>query len=168
MPVPVLVWSESNGATPTVTDNIPSLVFASIDENSETSNLAATYPVAAGTYSFEKWIRLKVTTASTNGLSAFGVYFTAGNITDGGGGNTITGKFGVNATFATPTASASSVATTATSSDTSAPGTSFTAPSNVAGQYSGYITIQMNVASGATGGNATFPANWINCQYTYS
>jgi hypothetical protein len=168
MAIPVLEFDESNTSGQTVTANISSIVFASVDENSSTSNLAVNNPVAAGQRSYEKWIRMKVTTASTNSLSGFGVYFTSGNITDGGGGANITGYYGTNNAYTTPTNSASSAATSLTSSDTSSPGTSFTAPANSSGSYSGYITLQVSVASGAAGGNATFPSNWMNCGYTYS
>ena len=47
-------FSESNGATPTVTDGVTSINFGS----SDAPNLVpASHPVTAGTNSFEKWIR---------------------------------------------------------------------------------------------------------------
>ena len=168
MPTPVLYFSESNGSTPVVTDNITTLVFANVDQNSTVSNLAANNPVPQGARTFEKWIRMNVHIASTNSLSAFGAYYTSGNITDGGGGNNITGYFGTNATYATPVNTTSAVATTLTSTVTTAPGTSFTAPSNTVGAYSGYITMQCAVGSSAGGGNSTFPANWLNVSFVYS
>lgn len=168
MALPVLVFSETNTVSVTVTDNITSIAFASIDNNSNVANLSINNPVAAGANSFEKYLRMKVTTASTNTLSAFGVYVASGSITDGGGGSNITAKLGVNLTYATPVATTSSVDTTAPS--TTAPGTSFTAPTNAVGQYSAYFGFQMQVASGAQGGNATFPGSgsYLNVAYTYS
>lgn len=168
MAVPVTVFSESNGPTPTVTDSITSLAFASIDNNSNVASLSVNNPVAAGTNSYEKWIRQKLTTPSTNSVSGFGVYFTAGSITDGGGAtNTVSVYFKTNAAYATPS-SATTAGTVLSSTQTAAPGTSFTAPANSANAYSGYITLQMTVAAGASGTNVTFPANFINVQYTYS
>jgi hypothetical protein len=168
MPVPATQYSETNTVSVTVTDNITTLQFASVDNNSNVANLSPNNPIPAGQLSYEKWIRMKLTTASTNSVSAFGVWFTAGNITDGGGGANVTAKYGVNGAFATPVNTASSVATSATTGDVSSPGTSFTAPANTTNAYSGYITLQLNVGAGAQGGNMTFPANWINTIYTYS
>jgi hypothetical protein len=168
MAIPVLAFSESNGATPTVTDNITNLQFASIDNNSLVSNLFNNNPVAQGANSFEKWIRMKVVTASTNGVSNFGVYFSSTPISDANSAtNTITCKFGTNGAYATPTAAASTVATVLCSTVTGSPGTAFTAPSNTVGSYSGYITLQAIVGSGAAGTNATFPSNYLNTIYTY-
>jgi hypothetical protein len=167
MPVPVLVFSESNSTGPTVTDNITSLQFASVDNNSNVSNLSVNNPVAAGANSFEKYLRMKVTTAATNSLSSFGVYVAAGAITDGAGASgNITATDGVNATYAAPSASTST--NFASTPATSAPGTTFGAPANTVGSYSNYFGFQVAVGSGASGGNATFPSNWVNVQYTYS
>ena len=171
MSAPTLVFSETNGAvgSSVTTDNLTTINFASIDNASNTSNILTNYPVAAGSNSFEKWYRMKVTGASTNTLSAFGVYFSATAPTDGGGSSsTLTMKYGVTSTYAAPTASTSTVATTLCSTDTTGPGTSFTAPANTVGSYSGYFVQQMVVASNATGGNVTFPAAWVTVQYTYS
>jgi hypothetical protein len=167
MPVPVLVFSESNSTGPTVTDNITSLQFASVDNNSNVSNLSINNPVAAGSNSFEKYLRMKVTTAATNSLSSFGLYTAAGAILDGGGNSgNVTPYDGVNVTYAAPVATTST--NFASTPSTSAPGTSFTAPANTNGSYSAYFGFQVAVSSGASGGNATVPSNWVNVQYTYS
>jgi hypothetical protein len=171
MAAPTLVFSETNGAGPsgTTTDNITTINFASADLASNTASILTNNPVAAGTNSYEKWFRMKVTGAATNSLSAFSIYFSATAPTDGAGSAaTLTMKFGVNGAYATPVATASTVATTACSTVTSAPGTTFTAPANSVGSYSGYFTQQLIVASNATGGNVTFPASWATVQYTYS
>jgi len=152
-----------------VTDNITSLQFASVDNNSNVSNLSVNNPVAAGANSYEKWLRMKVTTAATNSLSSFGLYVASGSILDGGGSSgNVTPYDGVNQAYpgggpvnSTSTAFASSPSTTA-------PGTAFTAPANTTGSYSAYFGFQIVVGSGASGGNATFPSNWVNVQYTYS
>jgi hypothetical protein len=167
---PTFGFSASNGATPTVTDAITSIVFASLDSNIITTpTLQTANPITVGNNSFETWIRMKVTGVASNSLSAFGVYFSATAPTDNGGVSTyITMKFATNGTYATPTASASTVATTLCSTATSAPGTSFTAPANTVGSYSGYVTQQMLTTSSATGGNTTFASPWCSFAYTYS
>lgn len=170
MAAPTFQWSESNGSGQTVTDNQTNgVVFASVDQNSNTANLATNDPISAGSNSYEKWWRMKVTGAASNNLSGFGVYYSATAPTDqGGSSSTITMKFGTNATYATPTAATSTVATTNCSTDTSAPGTSFTAPANSVGAYSGYITQQMQTTGSATGGNVNFASPWMTAAYSYS
>lgn len=169
MAAPTFQWSETNGSGAVVTDNQTNgVVFASLDANSNTASLATADPITAGNNSFEKWWRMKVTGVASNSLSAFGVYFGAAPTDQGGSSATITMKFGVNGAYATPTAAASTVATTACSTDTAAPGTSFTAPANTLNAYSGYITQQMLTTGAATGGNVTFPSPWMTVQYTYN
>lgn len=168
MAVPVLVFSETNLVGATITDSISSLVFASIDANSNTASLATANPVAANSNSYEKWIRMKVTTVSTNSLSGFSVYYTTGNITDGAGANgNINCFFKVNAAYATPSAS-TSASTVNCNTVTSAPGTTFTGPANTLNAYSNYITMQCTVATAASGGNAVFPSNYMNVQFVYA
>lgn len=171
MAAPTLQFSETNGASGASvnTDGITAINFASVDQASNTANLLANNPVAAGTNSFEKYNRLKVTGAATNSLSAFSIYFSATAPTDGGGASaTLTMKFGAPGAYATPTATTSTVATTLCSTQTNAPGTTITAPANTVGSYSGYFCEQLQVAANATGGNVTYPAAWVTCQYTYS
>jgi hypothetical protein len=52
--------SESNGAGPTVTDAVTNVNMGS---NDSYNLVALTYPITAGTNSFEKWHRIKVTAA---------------------------------------------------------------------------------------------------------
>ena len=171
MAAPTLVFSETNGAvgSSTTTDNLTTINFASVDQPSNTANILTNNPVAAGTQSYEKWFRMKVTGASTNTLSAFSVYFSATAPTDGGGSSaTLTMKYGVTSTYAAPSNAASTVATTLCSATTTAPGTTFAAPTNTVGQYSGYFVQQLIVLGNATGGNVTYPAAWTTIMYTYS
>ena len=170
MAAPTLVFSEKNGGSGgTGTDSITTVNFASIDQASNTGGLLTNYPIAAGANSYEKYNAMKVTGAATNTLSAFGIYFSATAPTDGGGSSaTLTMKYGVTATYAAPVASTSSVATTLCSATTSAPGTTFTAPANTVGSYSGFFVEQLIVSGSATGGNVTFPGSWGTVQYTYS
>jgi hypothetical protein len=171
MAAPTLVFSETNGASgsPAFADGISAINYASADLASNTANILQNNPVAAGTNSFEKYNRLKVTVAATNSLSAFSVYFSATAPQDGGGtAATLTFKYGTPGAYATPTNATSTVATTLCSTQTSAPGATITAPTNTVGQYSGYFATQMQVAANATGGNCVFPAAWVTAQYTYS
>ena len=50
--------NEANGAGQTVTNNISNSNFGSTDAQ---SLVAATYPITAGTYSYEKWQKFEVT-----------------------------------------------------------------------------------------------------------
>ena len=110
MASPTFEWSETNTSGVTVTDNQTNgIVFASGDYDSNTASLASNYPLPATGYSFEKWWRLKVTGAAPTSISAFGVYFSATVPTDYASGDTLTLKFGVNASYATPVNTASSV-----------------------------------------------------------
>jgi len=56
-------FSESNGATPTVTDAISNINFGSVDSP---NLVTTTYPVVAGTNSFHKAIRAKFTGIGTS------------------------------------------------------------------------------------------------------
>lgn len=168
MASPTFQWSEQNGSgSGTATDNQTNgIVFASTDANSNTSNLASSYPLATTGYSYEKYWRLKVTGAAPTSISAFGVYFSSTAPTDYASGATLTTKFGVNASYSAPVNTASSVATTLCSSETSAPGTSFTAPANTVNSYSGYITQQLATSS-SSGGPTTWPGVWMTAVYSW-
>jgi hypothetical protein len=171
MAAPTFVFSEQNGSgAGTATDGIAAVVFASTDANSNTSGLTANYPIPTGTNSFEKYLRVKVTGAATNTLSAFSIYFSATAPTDGAGSaSTLSVKYGMTNTYAAPVATASTVATTLCSTDTTSPGTAFTTdPANTVGAYSSYFVQQLLVASNATGGGITWPSPWATLPYSYS
>lgn len=171
MPAPAFGLSETNGSgSGTVTDSLSSIVFASQDANSGTSGLATNHPITAGSNSYEKYTRLKVTTAASNSLSAFGVYFSSTAPTDQASVSTyLTSYYATNASYTAPVATASSVATSLCSSDTTSGGaTSLTAPSNTVNSYSGYFIQQLQTGSSATGGNVNYPSPWVSIGYTYS
>jgi hypothetical protein len=171
MAAPTLVFSEANNNAGVAknTDNITTINFASGDVNSATPSILTTYPVAAGSNSFEKYNMMKVVAASQNTLSAFSVYFNATPPQDGAGqSNTITMKYGVTGAFNPPTSAVSAIATNLCSATTTSPGTSFTQPANTVGSYSGYFVQQLQTLASAIGGNCVFPASWATCQYTYS
>ena len=126
-------WSESNGAGETVTNSISNINYGSVDSPNITP---ASNPIAAGDNSFEKWNRGRFSgtyTSITNlrFWKSAGAFVTGEDI-----------KAAVNATYATPTASTSIVATV------TIPTTEGTAlaPSNpgASPDFSGYITTQMN------------------------
>lgn len=168
MAAPTFQLSESNGSGPTVTDNTTSIVYASADSNSNTSNLATNSPITAGNNSYEKWNRLKVTGAADNSLSAFGVWWNSTAPKDSGNNNITNFYFATNHAYATPVATTSTIATTQTSTVTSSPGTSLTAPSNSVSSYSAYFISQLDPGGGAVGGNVSFASPAVSVGYTYS
>ena len=135
-------WSESNGATPTVTDGVTSLNFG----NADSPNIVpASNPITAGTNSYEKWVRGHFY-GTYNSVANLKFYMSAGSY--------VTGEqivAAVNAAFATPIASTSVVATAAVPTVLgsalvpTAPGAS---PS-----YSGYITLQLQTTGSTPPGN---------------
>jgi hypothetical protein len=168
MAAPTFQINESNGSGQTVTANVPQTAFASVDSAS-TSGLSAANPISQGNNSYEKWSRVAVVTAATTTISSLSVYFPGSAVQDSSGStSTVTLKFGVNASYATPTASTSSVATTVASTVNSAPGTTVTAPSNTVGALSGYVTEQLQTTSGAAGGPCTFASPYRAFQFAWS
>jgi hypothetical protein len=125
-------WAESNGAGQVITDGIANLNFG----NTDAANITpSANPVAAGSNSYEKWLRGKfsgtyTSIANLRFWKSAGAYVTGEAI-----------KAVANASYATPVATTSSVATAdvpvveGSALAPSAPGSS---PS-----YSGYVTLQM-------------------------
>ena len=125
-------FSESNGAGETITTPITNANFGSVDSP---NIVPVSDPITAGTNSFEKWMRGRFSGTFTSIANLR--FFKSG-------GAFVTGedvKAAVNATFATPVATASIVATVTvpitegTALVPTAPGSS---PS-----FSGYITMQL-------------------------
>lgn len=135
-------FSETNGAGAVVTDAISNVNFGSVD----TPNITpASNPIAAGSNSYEKYIRGHFTGSYTS-VSNLRFWKSAGAYVTG---ETI--KAAVNASYATPVATTSAVATVnvptteGTSLAPTAPGAS---PS-----YSGYITMQLQTTGSTPAGN---------------
>jgi hypothetical protein len=134
--------SESNGATPTVTDGITSINFGNVDSP---NIVPASHPVTAGNNSYEKWVRGHFY-GTYNSISNLKFYMSVGTYVTGEG---IVAA--VNATFATPVATTSIVATSpvpvllGSALVPTAPGAS---PA-----YSGYITLQLQTTSSTPPGN---------------
>jgi len=173
MPVPSFVWSETNTGGASVTDSIAQIVFAAADQNSNTVNLATLSPIVVPqtgfAYSYEKYMRLKLTQVASNGFLAFGVYFAAFPPEDAGLATApLTLSYGITSTYATPVNTASLVATTLCSTNVTQPGAAISAPTNTIGSYSPYIVQQMKVAAGAFGGNTIWPNPFLLLQYVYN
>jgi hypothetical protein len=101
--------------------------------------------VAAGTNSYEKWIRVKLDTANGSSVTGFWVERTGGALPTG-----VVIKMGVTDTAATPTAATSTVATT-----TMADGRRYFFDANTydtSGQTSRYLVIQEQVAAATASG----------------
>lgn len=154
--------NEANGAGQTVTNNISNSNYGSTDAAALT---AASYPITAGTNSYEKWQKLEVTNmGGSSKVKDIKVWYT-GTLSgsDAIKTNARTSSYGGAATYATPTASASSVATQAM--PTSAPATnnlgiggSLTGELTSAGSTD-YLVHQLQVDS-ATVAGASVTLNW--------
>jgi len=154
--------NEYNGAGQTKTANISNSNFVSVD--AANSN-AVSNPITAGGNSFEKWQRLEVTAmGGASAVKNIKVWRTgalganASLLT-----NARTTSYGGNPTYATPTASASSIATQTMPS--TEPGT---ANLGIGGSLTGELTavgetdnlvMQLQTTGSATAG-ATFDINW--------
>lgn len=153
---------ESNGAGETVTNGISNSNFGSNDSANLT---AATYPITAGNNSYEKWQKLEVTAmGGSSAIKDIKVWYT-GTLSgsDTFKTNARTSSYGGAATYATPVATASSIATQ--TMPTSAPGS---ANLGIAGSLSGqlnatgksdYLVMQIGVNAATTAG-ATLTINW--------
>lgn len=135
-------WSESNGAGQTVTTPVSNVNYGSVDAPNITPSAN---PIAAGNNSFEKWNRGRFSGTYTS-IANLRFYKSAGSYVTG---ESI--KAAVNAAYATPTASTSSVATAAVPTTEgsalvpTAPGSS---PS-----FSGYIITQLQTTVSTPPGN---------------
>lgn len=153
---------EYNGVGETKTANITNSNFGSNDSANLT---AATYPITAGTYSYEKYQKLEVTAmGGSSKVKDIKVWYT-GTLSgsDALDSNAKTSAYGGAATYATPVNTDSSKATT--TMPTSAPGTanlgiggSLTGELTATG-YSDYLVMQLTVHSATTAG-ATLTMNW--------
>ena len=139
-------WSESNGASETVTDNISNLNFGSNDSANITP---ATYPIVAGNNSYEKYIRAKFSGTFTE-ISNMKFWKSAGAYKTG---EAI--KAAANVAYSTPTSSTSSVATSnvpeseasALSIQSSGGTSTITSPG-----YTKYICLQLQTTSSTPAG----------------
>lgn len=150
-------WSQSNGATPTVTDKGAESgnLFNFMSTDSATPADYSTNPIVAGENSYEVFLRAKFG----------GTFNTVDNLqfwmsTDFSPNTGLTVKWeGDSVTYATPVATASSIATT--NVPTSDPGTAnVSIGSSLAGEltsagYSDYICLQLQTTTSAAAGDTS-------------
>ena len=154
--------NEYNGAGETATNNITNSNFGSTDAANLT---AASYPITAGTSSYEKYQKLEVTAmGGSSKVKDIKVWYT-GTLSGSDSllTNARTTSYGGAATYATPVNTTSSKATQ--SMPSSAPGTANLGISgSLAGELtatgtSDYLVMQLNVHSATTAG-ATLTLNY--------
>lgn len=125
--------SEYNGAGETKTASITTSAYGSTDAANLT---ASSYPISVGTNSYEKWQKIEVTAmGGSTAVSALKVWYT-GTLSGSDAllTNARTSSYGGAETYATPTASTSTVATQ--TMPNSAPATNL----GIAGSLSGSLT----------------------------
>lgn len=156
----VFAWSESNGPSETVTDSISNVNFGSTDS---VNLVPSTYPITAGTNSFEKWIRGKWSSSFTR-IENLQFFKSAGGYATQ---EAIYWKGNNAGSFVQPTTATSTVATIAL--PTSDPGTANVSiggslsGSLTATGYSDYIVMQDQIGSGASAG--AVPQKTLTLQY---
>jgi hypothetical protein len=157
MSAPVIVVDEYNGPSPGVqTQAIASLVFASIDANSNTPNLV-TNTIPPATNSYEKWLQLRVQSAAPSTLTNVKLVFSAVAPTDSTGAASLSVLYGAGASYPTfgPTMAASTTAVNPTLNN------SLVIPlDNVDGATSVFITLQLQASLGAQPGAFNFPSDF--------
>ena len=138
----IFEFSESNGAGEVVTDGILNVNYGNLDS----PNLASpNNRVVAGANSFEKWFRGHFTGTFTT-ISNLKFWKSGGSL-----GTGVSIKAAADATYATPT---DSISVVATSNEPTTSGTALvpTAPV-MTGDYSGYITMQLQTTGAASPGS---------------
>ncbi len=142
--------SESNGATPTVTDSVPRTDWLNADSVGNSDKRATnpiTKPAPAGTSrSFEKWHRLHWVSGTATTLDVIRHYISAGTI-DTGYSLFTSASTGTpsNRTFATPVATDSTHAVNAMPTVDPA-AANISGSLSASGQRSGYVVTQLDLA----------------------
>lgn len=155
-----LVLSVSTAAGPTVTDSVTGVDLISADNATNSLANRQANPIAVGTNSYEKWIRLKITATPANYVQSFKAWFDS--TVDTSTTLFFTGAF---VTY--------QQGTTATSTIANTNATTFTAGNKAIwdnaqytaanlNSYTRYLVIQLAVA--ATAG----PGNWTQETVNYS
>jgi hypothetical protein len=140
--------------------DVSGIDLISADNATNSSANRAANPITAGENSFEKWIKARVgATAPDNYVKLFKVWG------DGAVQAETTLKYGVTATGATPTASASSVATTDfANAVVGSKATWHDGELTAEGHLTDYLVLQLQTTPSAAAGNWT--QETINYQYT--
>lgn len=170
MPPPVVQIDEANTSGQTITNNVGSLIaFASVDQPSNTANLAQNNPILVGNNSFEKWMRARVSVAAPNNIGNLTVGWSGSAPTDSGSSSTnVVVKYGVNHAFpgGGPTNSTSTVATNTT---VGVSGIGVTGSLvNTVGSVSNYWTQQLQTSPGAAGSDMIFPVPYFSLDLVWS
>jgi hypothetical protein len=148
---------ESNGVGETISHNISTLNFGDDDSSDLTP---ASFPIVAGDFSFEKWIRVHVTAmGSSNKIDNCQMWKESGNYVTGETieCNLVTGGYSAE-TYSQPIKTDSAKADTAM--PTADPGTanigiggSLSGNITTADEYSDYVVIQMGTTVSTPGGD---------------
>ena len=157
--VGIRVFTGTGAGTMSGSD-VTGIDLISADNATNSAGNRATYPITAGNNSYEKWIKARVgATAPDNYVKLFKVWG------DGAVQSETTLKYGVTATGATPTASASSVATTDfTGAVVGAKADWHDGELTTEGDLTDYLVLQLQTTASAAAGNWT--QETINYQYT--
>lgn len=160
MPATLVLSVQTGSAPGTANDSVAGIDLISADNATNSLANRQTYPITVGTNSYEKWVRLKITATPTNYVTNFKLWG------DGSVDATTTLVFTSGyVTYATPTASASAVATynwTSYTSGAKATWDTATYGTNSLNSYTKYAVFQLQV--GATAG----PGNWTQETINYS
>lgn len=147
--------SETNGSGATVTDNITNSNMGNVDSP---NLVTTTYPITAGTYSYEKWQRLKlVNLGGSNKIMNIKVWRT-GNLSGSDTHKTNAATSGYSAaTYQTPVKTQSSIAVNdMPTSEPTGPnlgiGGSLSGELTSNGTYSDYLVHQIYVDANTTAG----------------
>jgi hypothetical protein len=146
--VTIRVYTSTDAGTMSAAQTGIDLISADNATNSTTNR--QTYPITAGTRSYEKWIKARVDVAPDNGVSNFKLWG------DGGVQSSTVLYVGTTATGVTPTNGTSTVATNAwTNYTSSAKATWYNTTLTGIGSTTDYAVFQLKVNADAAAGNWT-------------
>lgn len=153
-----MILSVTYGASQIAETNLTGIDLISADNALNTLSNRQSYPITVGTNSYEKWVRLKIATAPSNGVGNFLIWG------DGAIDTSTTLAFTCNyVTYQTATNSTSTIANRSfTSFTASSKATWHSVTISATGSYTNYAVFQLQV--GATAG----PGNWTQETVSYS
>lgn len=149
----------SYGSSPTIDAPVTGIDLISADNSTNTLANRQANPITVGTYSYEKWIRLKIAATPTNYVQSFKVWFNS--TVDTSTTLFFTGAFVTYYQASTRTTIANVDATGFTSGNKATWDLAqYTAAQT--GAYTKYLVLQLGVASTAG------PGNWTQQTVNYS
>lgn len=136
--------------TPASQPAVTSVRFKAADNDDADTSNPLVKPTSGTNYSYEKWLKLQVTTAPDNSLTNLRFHRSSGTFTG------ISDFYGVYDTYVPPVGTSSSVATNAV--PTSATGLTTQSGGAIAtftgtGQFGPYVVVQWRVSTSAVAGN---------------